>query len=267
MLTRGTSTKHLLTDGSTSARVALGTFGLDVTHDLLRAVTGTPRDDTLGHRLTGADALAISTRVQLPELPALAKRLLAAYRSDAYRENFGFIDYLRPETKPGRIADLNQLLVEALNSREIDDLHLAAPEPVDWMYIRGFRFSSEDGNEVESDPKISKYLASRQNDELSLDDLKVDQLLALRAEDDAVAEHGALSGDRLRSRGRDELYVLSGGRWFRVNTDFKELFSVMSPSCRRTPACPRQNPGSAKLTTTRPRRRRWRCLSRPEVRL
>ena len=108
----------------------------------------------------------------------------------------------RRNKKPGRIADLNQLLVEALNSREIDDLHLAAPEPVDWMYIRGFRFSSEDGNEVESDPKISKYLASRQNDELSLDDLKVDQLLALRAEDDAVAEHGRSIGRSTKPRSR-----------------------------------------------------------------
>jgi len=43
----------------TQARVAasITEFGLDIDQDLLRAVTGLPRDQTLGKRLTGQDAL------------------------------------------------------------------------------------------------------------------------------------------------------------------------------------------------------------------
>lgn len=40
---------------------AFAAFGLDPSRDLLRAVTGTPQDGTLAHRLTGADSLGIWT--------------------------------------------------------------------------------------------------------------------------------------------------------------------------------------------------------------
>ncbi|MFZ2113798.1 MAG: DUF6119 family protein [Solirubrobacteraceae bacterium] len=65
-------------------------FGLDVSRDLLRAVTGTPRDTSLAHRLTGADALGIQTRARVPDLPDLAERLLEAYEADDYKEHFRF---------------------------------------------------------------------------------------------------------------------------------------------------------------------------------
>jgi uncharacterized protein (TIGR04141 family) len=121
---------------------SLSAFGLDVSRDLLRSVTGTPRDTTLAHRLTGADALGLETRAQVPDLPALAKRLLTEYQSTDYRENFEFIDHLRPEKDPARIRRLDELLVEAMRTGEITDAHLAAPETLDWLALGGFEFSS-----------------------------------------------------------------------------------------------------------------------------
>jgi uncharacterized protein (TIGR04141 family) len=214
------TTMHTRRDVSRES--TFSTFGLDVTQDLVRAVTGTPRDETLAHRLTGADALGLSSRTQVPDLPALAARLLDAYRSTDYQENFEFIDYLRPEGKPGRIADLNQLLVEALNSREIESLHLAAPEPLDWMDILGFRFSSSDGDEPDADPKVSKYLDTK-TEPLTLDELKSDRLVALRAADGGLADQWPiLKSIVFELESNDETYVLSGGRWFRIDRAFKD---------------------------------------------
>lgn len=198
------------------------TFGLDVTQDLVRAVTGTPRDETLAHRLTGADALGVSTRAQVPELPDLGARLLDAYAATDYRDNFEFIDYLRPESKPGRIAELNELLVEAVNAWDIDSLHLAAPEPLDWMDVLGFRFSSSDDHDVDNDPRITRYLDSK-HDPVTIDDLKSDQLVALRASDGGVLDHWSIYRSAVFEIESDgEVFVLSGGRWFRVNRDFKD---------------------------------------------
>src|SRR5207244_3420860 len=89
------TTMHTRRDVSRDSSFAA--FGLDVSRDLLRAVTGTPQDDTLGPRLTGSDALGLHTRAQVPQLPALATRLLEAYQAEHYKEHFDFIDYLRPE--------------------------------------------------------------------------------------------------------------------------------------------------------------------------
>ena len=71
-------------------------FGLDVSRDLLRAVTGTPEDTQLAHGLTGSDALGFWTRAQVPWFPTLMDRLLAAYGSEDYKRNFDFVDFLRP---------------------------------------------------------------------------------------------------------------------------------------------------------------------------
>ena len=65
-------------------------FALDVSRDLLRAVTGTPTDTSLAHRMTGADSLGIETRTQIPELPGLLADLLVASKDTAYKTNFEF---------------------------------------------------------------------------------------------------------------------------------------------------------------------------------
>jgi uncharacterized protein (TIGR04141 family) len=208
-----------------SRESSFSTFGLDVTHDLVRAVTGTPTDETLAHRFTGADALGVSTRTQLPELPQLGHRLLEAFGSDDYKRNFDFIDYLRPEKKPSRISELNNVLLHALNRREIDDLHLAAPEPLDWMEILGFRFTSDGGAaaDVDPDPRISRYLSSVAGRELDLDDLKSDRMVAIRAADHRpLADWSIFKCVVYQVDLDDDMYVLSAGRWFRVSRGCKE---------------------------------------------
>src|SRR5262249_55434778 len=92
-------------------------FGLDVSRALLRALTGTPDDESLAHRLTGSDALGLHSRTQLPDLPALAARLLERYEADDYKANFDFIDHLRVEKSAARIAQLQGLLITALATR------------------------------------------------------------------------------------------------------------------------------------------------------
>jgi uncharacterized protein (TIGR04141 family) len=199
-------------------------FGLDVSRDLLRAVTGTPQDETLGPRFTGADALGLWTRLSVPDLPNLAARLLQEYQSDNYKKDFDFIDFLRPEKSAARLGELHEELVQALQNEDIQDLHLAAPEPLDWLDIRGFKFTTEPADSrTESDPRITTYLATRRRDEITLEMLKADRMLALRASDgQAQGSWPVLRCIVFETEFNDQLYVLSGGDWFRVNLSFKD---------------------------------------------
>jgi uncharacterized protein (TIGR04141 family) len=216
------TTLHTRRDVSRDSSFAA--FGLDVSRDLLRAVTGTPQDETLAQRLTGADALGLWTRAQVPDLPPLVSRLIDAYGSEAYKEHFDFVDFLRPEKRPGRLRELEQTLVDALNLRAIDDAHLAVPEALDWIDVEGLRFSTQHTDlEPDSDPRISVYLDTREDEEINLERLKSDKMIALRASDGQVLRQWSiyrclvyeviLEGD---------LYVLSAGDCFRVSLDFKQ---------------------------------------------
>jgi uncharacterized protein (TIGR04141 family) len=220
-------------------------FGLDPTRDLLRAVTGTPPDESLARRLTGSDALALNTRAQVPELIALAERLLEQYGSDAYKESFDFIDYLRPEKRAGRLRELEQRLVDALNVWEIDDVHLACPEPMDWLEVGGFRYTADTDAELDADPRISAYLELHDND-VNLAKLKADRLYAIREADGQPLRIWPVHRCLVYETEIDgELYVLSAGEWFRVSLDFKDKVYAYAESLPETGlALPDADPGT-----------------------
>jgi uncharacterized protein (TIGR04141 family) len=227
---------------------AFSAFGLDPSRDLLRALTGTPQDTTLGERLTGADALGIQTRSQVPELPALAERLLTTFEAKDYKKHFDFIDHLRPEKSSARLAQLEQKLVDALSTKEIDDVHLAAPETLDWIDVAGFRFSTE-AKEVDNDPRISVYLESHTTSNIDVKALKADRLEAIRASDDQVMASWPIYRCIVyQVELAGSLYVLSAGQWFRVDLDYKTRVYADVEALKRLDGLPDADPGTDEPT-------------------
>jgi uncharacterized protein (TIGR04141 family) len=163
--------------------------------------------------------------------------LLEAYGEDTYKEHFDFIDHLGIEKDPGVVTTLDDALVEALTTWELDRLHLAVPEPVDWLRVAGFRFSStrrEDTADLDSDPRISAYLPTRAG-ELSLDRLKRDRVEAMRAEDDAmVYETWPVYRCIVFETNLDgQLYTLSAGQWYRFSQSFQKKVNDYTNSLPR----------------------------------
>lgn len=233
---------------------ALSTFGLDVSRDLLRAVTGSPKDETFSKRLTGADSLGIQTRTQVPDLPALADRLLAVYESTHYRKHFDFIDHLRLEKSATRIAALESRLLKDLETRNLDDIHLAAPEVLDWLDVGGFRFSqsSRGSEELLHDPKISTYLDRREGKAKTLELLKRDKLFAIRAEDDEVMRSWTIWRCLVFQTEHDgQLFVLSNGQWFRVDLAYRDQVYADVDALPRFPDLPPADPGHDEETYNR----------------
>src|SRR5262249_44996663 len=118
------------------------TFGLDISQDILRGVTGEPSDSQLARRLTGADALAIMTEAKVTNLGKLAGRLIAEYKKTDYTKNFGWIDQLQAVTDLSVISELNDALVVAINEHDGSAVQIGPPGPVEWEHISGFRYSS-----------------------------------------------------------------------------------------------------------------------------
>ncbi len=204
---------------------SLPAFGLDISRDLMRAVTGVPEDESLGRRVSGSDSLAVASRAQIHDLPALGERLVAAYGSDRYKQHFDFIDHLRPVRDRTVVAHLEAKLLEALQTRQIDDLHLAAPEPLDWRNLDGFRFSTQpDDVELETDPRISTYLETRAPTMLTLEHLKQDRVIAFSATDGGISEQWPVHRCIVFETADDEfLYVLSAGDWYRISRSFRDV--------------------------------------------
>ncbi|MGH7681376.1 MAG: DUF6119 family protein, partial [Candidatus Eiseniibacteriota bacterium] len=214
------STVHTRTDLSRESTFA--SFGLDVSRDLVRAVTGRPADTKIAERVTGAEALALATRAPFEALPELCERLLHAYGSEEYRKRFAWIDHLRPIKDPGLINELDEALVDDLRKHEITDAHLAPPAPMDWGRAPGFTFSTlPDDDELASDPRITEYLGSIDTEDVSVKKLKHDRVQAREATSGDLIEDWPVYRCLVyeRSRGRDH-FALTGGQWFKISGDF-----------------------------------------------
>lgn len=122
----------------TSRSSELPSFGVDVSKDLLRAVTGKPSDPKFATTLSGADAVVLSVQVPVTALTAKCEELLIAYGETKYKENFDWIDHLT-EVPPGELLDsLDDLLLADLLTGAPSASHMAPPEPIEWDAIDGF---------------------------------------------------------------------------------------------------------------------------------
>lgn len=200
-------------------------FGIDVSRDVLRAVTGPPRDIEIGSRASGADALSLLSRAQPDQLPELCMKLYAAYQSDHYKERFGWIDQLRRVRDADTIERLDEHLVQRLRDRQLTDLHLAPPEPLQWDRVEGFRYSRSPKDLCEPDPRITSYLTFlRAGTDINLESLKRDRVYAINSENQETLESWSIYKSLVfEAKEGSVLHALVAGQWYEVQADFAEL--------------------------------------------
>ncbi len=202
----------------------IGEFGLDVERDLLRAVTGTPADESLGRRLTGMDALTATVNESLDGLGNLLDRYGALSERADYRANFPWVDNLAQVTNPDAAAALDESVVQKIKRRETETIWLAPPGLVDWSQVGGFRYRSAKTATVFEDLLLEEYLAdARSRDELTTDAIRRDRVHCLNGTQDVVVEIWSIKSCLCAEVQRQgATYVLTEGQWYRIDKDFAQ---------------------------------------------
>jgi len=197
-------------------------FGLDVEQDLLRAVTGTPRDPALGTTLTGKDALRVNARITLGELEALLARCLAEYTKNDYKERFAWVDNIHAIKDPDLRSKLDTALVDKIRAGEIERIWLAPPERIEWDRVAGFAYSAKSAEDVRPDLHLSDFLATLHDvNKLDVDLLRHRRVRAISHESDLIeyewATYQCLYAEVERGQ---QQYLLTNGKWYRVQQAF-----------------------------------------------
>ena len=202
------------------------TFDIDDTRDLLRAVTGVPRDRTLARRIGGSDSLVMSSNAELDQLGDLSQQLLELYESDEFKVAFGFIDHVRAIRDKRTIEQLDQQLETAIRDGPLidTDLHLAPPEVIDFNVVDGFFYPGErrDRDAPHDDLVLADFLLAVGRANATVPHLR---RARIRAVDSAGADAYAWPAySCLVHEVRDgaDVYMLSEGQWFRVHGQFAE---------------------------------------------
>lgn len=218
------------TQSSKSAE--LPSFGVDVSRDILRAVTGQPRDSAIAKRLSGADALVLSKDITISDLPKLCSELLVAFEEEDYKEDFGWIDHLGLVKDTALVASLDLLMVQQLGASDTSTTHMAMPEPLDWGDIDHFKIAGTRKREYE-DLDLDAYLAELgvESVNITLASLKDRGVFVnfTRSEDDDKrwSVYKCLVSEQ---RVDDRLFVLIEGQWFSVSDSLVEEVDAFADS-------------------------------------
>jgi uncharacterized protein (TIGR04141 family) len=205
-----------------SSATALRSFGIDVTADLLRSVTGEPRDKSFALRVTGRDAVIIDARTTFAGLQAQARTLLELHQSTAYRADFDWVDDLQIVRSPPLVDALQQDLIRRLRAHDTSGMHLAAPGVVDYEDVLGYTFSIERDAEPRSDPEVSDYLDALRSgaESIGLAMLKRHHVQMYAGDyGESVSDWPVYKGLVVETELDGRAYILSEGEWYVVGAD------------------------------------------------
>jgi uncharacterized protein (TIGR04141 family) len=213
---------HTARQASRSSPTA--TFDIDDTRDLLRAVAGVPRDQSLARRIAGSDSLVMSSEAEIHDLGDLSRRLLELYFGDEFKESFGFIEHVRPERTPSTIEQLDQELEANLRTGPLDETkaHLAPPEVIDFDVVDGFLYPGErrDRDELHEDLVLADLLTAVGRASVSIPMLHRWRIRAIDSGGTEINAWPAYKCLVFEVRLGTDLYMLSEGQWFLVQHEF-----------------------------------------------
>ena len=145
---------------------ALEMFEVDPDSDMLRALTGTPKEQLedgtkprLGKVVSGSAALAVRPNLRFDELGDLSRELLALYARDDYKKHgFEWVDHLRQVRDKDLVEQLDGILLKALQKKDVDKVTLAPPEVLDWERFGHLHFSCA-GDQQFDDFRVEDFYA------------------------------------------------------------------------------------------------------------
>ena len=158
----------------------LAVFNLDTYRDIITRAVGMTQESLkpdLGTRVQGSSGLSFNVPIAPHNLAIKAQQVLDVYCLDNYKDQFPFVDHIRP-VDAVQSDELDERLVQALShlvrelshqSIEADTrfscLYLAPPEVLDWEGLEGFSFSSESTSDgiTYSEIRLDDYLNTIRN--------------------------------------------------------------------------------------------------------
>lgn len=201
-------------------------FDFDASRAILQAVTGKPRDPTLAKRITGKGHIRVDAHLTLTDLGDTCARLLERYEADDYKESFPWLDSLRHIKEAEEIERLDEVLLSHLRDLDLEHAHLAPPEIVNWDELQWFVYprarEAKPENRVEDLDIEACLRAVRAPQDLERGDLNQGPRVKWSDRADTHKPWSIYEMLVFECTHEGESYVLSSGKWFRVETDYVE---------------------------------------------
>ena len=201
-------------------------FGLNVTNDIMKGITGEPYNKSYGNHISGKDSLVVAVFMEFSELKDKLALYLDAYSDNRYKEiGFDWVDNIA-EVRDSILADsLDWELIEAIEKKDTEHLHIAPPETTDWDQVVGFCYSgigkrcdNPDNYTLNLNP--DEYINKIKPETNVYNKLKRDKLYGLTPEGISFVISSMYNAIIYQACYEGKNYILCAGTWYQVEPSF-----------------------------------------------
>ena len=235
------------TEKQASAPSNFKSFNLDNEKEILKKISGLPKTEynDLLDTFEGKESITIKCSKSKPiswdKLIELCLNLDNVYRSNAYQnsEDFAHYDDFKPESDNDIIDNLNKQLLESLNSRSFDHIHLAPPEFVDYQdtvfLYKDFKKIGDDKidyNSYHNEISINDYFNERCKRKGEITSHTINRTFKIykySAEKETVVSNWSLYKCIVAElEFNQKNYILTDGKWFEISQNLIEKVTLFT---------------------------------------
>jgi len=196
----------------------MNVFGIDVSKDALRAVTGSAKKDIPFINITGGDATySFGIYEPIEDIPKIAKNLVHYYNLDDYKKEFEWVDNIKRLKDIEKIEELNDQLIKLIKDKEYQKVAITIPEIILWDNIFGFSFTR---SKHKKQPILSSeiYLTSIPEN-ITIETLKNDRLFIYDVYENET-NHSIYKCLYTEIKEEDATYIFFSGEWYSIDNNF-----------------------------------------------
>ena len=224
---------HTLDDQSIQKRSqasrnsGVNAFGIDISKDVLRAVTGTAKNGINFKNISGADAVySFSVAINIEEIPDLVTKLFTHYNNDSYKVEFSWVDNIRKIKEKTRVDALDNKLIEYIQ-QESTDIMITIPEIIQWDSVYGFSFTRSK-HIIKPTIEIKEYLDNIDPSAVNIKSIKRDRLHVFDINENET-EYPIYNCIYFEHKKRSKTFILFSGQWYEIDNNFiKRINSVLN---------------------------------------
>lgn len=195
-------------------------FGIDISRDILRAVTGSPKSGINLKNISGGDAMfSFGVELDIDELPILATRIASYYENNDYKSGFSWVDNVRRLKEKALVDGLDEKLVDAIKNK-VSNLVITLPEIGKWDSILGFSFTRSK-SELSPTIQADTYLSGIDEKILSIESIKRDRLYVFDIHENET-EHSIYKCIYFEIPNIQKTHIIFGGIWYEIDNTFMD---------------------------------------------
>ncbi|MAD70475.1 MAG: hypothetical protein CL538_08250 [Alcanivorax sp.] len=201
-----------------SRESAVEAFGVDISRDVLRAVTGSPKTGVHLKNISGGDSVySFGAEINVGEISDLVDLLYSYYNNESYKSGFSWVDNIRKVKEKSEVNSLDKIILKKIKSKS-SDVIVTLPEIVQWDEIHGFSFTRSKKS-IKPTVETEDYFYNLDPGSVSIESIKRDRLFVYDVHENEF-EYQIYKCLYFEHKESNKTYILFSGVWYEIDNDF-----------------------------------------------